>query len=655
MHPLQQSDPLTIFQNEKIWVNWKYEKTDKGELTKVPYSALITGKASSTNPDTWARYDSLNLNMGIGIMFPLDHTILGVDIDHCLEKDTTTIIHEEKETIVNFLIEADTYTEISPSKTGVHLWFKLSDSFIPEVKKHAPYEMYTSGRYFTVTNSPYKEPKPIRTISSKEAVTLLSILGYPWVRDVGTHVMPPISVQSVLEDQILLDKMFSSKNGPSIKKLYDGDITQHNNDHSSADMALCSHLVFWTQGNATQIERLWLKSPLSARDKTSIRKDYRQRTITNAIRGCSEFYKPPTDTHTQKPPVTTTKDSGSLIFLKSSEVVSKPIDWLWEGKIAKGKVSMISGDPGLGKSQASLHLASIVSTGGVFPGGYKCKQGSVLLFSAEDGAEDTINPRLQATGADGERIFIFSTVKSRDREKFFDLSSDLPLLKKALEENKDIALIVIDPITAFLGETDSHKNSEVRGLLAALSKMATEHNVAIVVVTHLNKSTGVSAMNKITGSLGFVAAARAVYMVVKDKADESRRLFLTVKNNLATDKGGFAYKVESTVVGENIGTSKVVWEEKVLTITLAEALEEDKYSKGSARTETVEWLEDYLKKYPGGVSLDVIEKAARTAGVATRRTLDRAADELFIEKVYQGRGKPKLWKIDPFNDVEPDL
>lgn len=648
----QLNDSLKIFENEKIWVNWKYEKDEKGKLTKVPYSAMISGRASSTNPNTWSKFEFLNFTNGIGIVFPLEKTILGIDLDHCLEG--LNIVHPEKEKIFDLILEANTYTEISPSKTGLHLWFKLSEPLsleansylVPEGKNKEKYEAYTSGRYFTVTNNPYKEIKPIRTISSKEALELLSIIGYPWAKkEVATNKQ---LTSVILEDDVLLEKMFASKNGQQIKALYNGDKTAYKDDWSSADMALCSHLAFWTGGNATQMDRLWLKSALSNRDKAITRKDYRPRTIATAIRNCREFYS---EDKISSPYVKKEEDS-SIVFLKSSEIVSKPIDWLWEGKIAKGKVTMIAGDPGLGKSQASLHFASIVSTGGTFPGGCKCKQGSVLLFSAEDGAEDTINPRLQASGADGDRVFIFSTIKTKDREKFFDISTDLPLLKKSLENNKDISLIVIDPITAFLGETDSHKNSEVRGLLSILSKMAEEHSVAIVVVTHLNKNTGSSAMNKITGSLAFVAAARAAYMVVKDQSDESRRLFLTVKNNLAVDKGGFAYRVEPVNLGNNIGTSKVVWEEGVISMTLAEAMEEN--SRGeSARTETVEWLEDYLKKHPDGATLDVIEREATRAGVASRRTLDRAAKELFIDKIYTGKGKPKLWKLITY-DVDTE-
>jgi putative DNA primase/helicase len=349
------------------------------------------------------------------------------------------------------------------------------------------------------------------------------------------------------------------------------------------------------------------------------------------------------------------KDEDKITFLRSSDIVSKPIDWLWEGKIAKGKVTMIAGDPGLGKSQTTIFLAGVVSNGGIFPGGYKCKQGGVLFFSAEDDPEDTINPRLQAVGANREKIGIFSTVNRKGKEKFFDLSKDIDLLEKSLEEYKDISLIIVDPITAFLGDTDSHVNAEVRALLSLLSKIASKYGVAIVVVTHLNKSTGGSPLNKITGSLAFVAAARGAFMVIKDENDESRRLFLTVKNNIASDMGGFAFKVEGVDLGNNIKTSRVVWESEGINMSAVEAMKQQREGGEGVDRKTVDWLEGFLRKYPNGVSFDVLQREAARQGIS-KSTLYRAEKDVFIDKVFNGQRKPKLWKLafDEGNEINAD-
>ena len=339
------------------------------------------------------------------------------------------------------------------------------------------------------------------------------------------------------------------------------------------------------------------------------------------------------------------KEGDFISFKQSSSVTSKPVDWLWKDKIAKGKVTMIAGDPGIGKSQLSLYLAGIVSAGGLFPGGYKCEKGGVFLFSAEDDIEDTINPRLQAVESDREHIYIFSCVQLKDKEKSFEIGEDIQLLEKALNEIKNISLIIIDPITAFLGEgIDSYKNSDVRALLSILSKTASKYKVAVVVISHLNKGSGTSIMNKISGSLAFVAAARAVFMVIKDQNDEDRRLFLPVKNNLAIDKGGYAYKIENVSISNDINASRVKWEEEAVTMTLSDALKEE---GGIVDNKTVNWLTSFLKDYPIGVSFDKIIIAAQKAGIS-KRTIYRAEKDVFIDKIYQGKNMPKIWKLIDF-------
>lgn len=341
--------------------------------------------------------------------------------------------------------------------------------------------------------------------------------------------------------------------------------------------------------------------------------------------------------------------NNELIFLKSSDIVSKPIDWLWQDKIAKGKVTLIAGDPGLGKSQTTIHIAGVVSNGGTFPGGSECKKGKVLFFSAEDDPEDTINPRLQAVNADRENVFIFSVVKKDGKEKSFDLSKDVDLLENTIKETKDVSLIIIDPITAFLGDTDSHVNAEVRALLSMLSKIASEHRIAVIVVTHLNKSTGGSPLNKITGSLAFVAAARAAYIVIKDENDENRRLFLPVKNNLAEDKSGFAFKVEGVEVGElKIKTSRVAWEADAITMSAIEVMKAggdgDRRGSSGVDHKTVDRLEAILKKFPDGLTTDDFAREAMKIGVS-KRTLYRAEKDMMVEKVTSGKFNKKVWKL----------
>lgn len=340
--------------------------------------------------------------------------------------------------------------------------------------------------------------------------------------------------------------------------------------------------------------------------------------------------------------------NDEMIFVKSSDIINKSIDWLWEGKIARGKVTLIAGDPGLGKSQVTIHLAGIVSNGGIFPGGHVCRKGKVLFFSAEDDPEDTINPRLTAVNSDKNNILIFSCIKKDGREKTFDMSKDIELLEKTVEKEKDISLIIVDPITAFLGDTDSHVNAEVRALLSSLSKLASRYNLAIVVVTHLNKSSGGSPLNKITGSLAFVAAARAAFMVIKDENDESRRLFLPVKNNLAEDKEGYAFKVEGCNVSDDpsnpILTSRVIWEKESVTLSLKEVMTEQKTNESGVDKNTIAKLEGILRRHPEGISTEVFVAEAMRVGVS-KRTLYRAQRDMFVERISLGKNNARGWRL----------
>ena len=262
-----------------------------------------------------------------------------------------------------------------------------------------------------------------------------------------------------------------------------------------------------------------------------------------------------------------------LCLLKASEVRMKPVRWLWPSVLPQGKLVILAGDPGLGKSQVSLYVAAIVSKGGTWPVlGEGCESGKVIILSAEDGAEDTIVPRLKAAGADLERVHIVQAVRQRDGlERHLDLTSDAQLLRGEVERLGNVRLIIVDPISSYLGKVDSHRNTEVRAALNPLVELAEDVSACLLCVTHLNKSSA-NALSRVTGSIAFVASARASYVVTKDEQDPERRLMLPLKNNLAKDTSGFAYTVEETGIDGGITTSKVIWEAELVTVSADEAL-----------------------------------------------------------------------------------
>ena len=282
---------------EKRWVVWNAEKAG-GRTTKIPYS--ITGKkASSTDESTWTTYEKAKAASeffsGIGVVFTPDQTLLGIDIDHVVEDGK--VIGEHAKAITKLIKEADSYTEISPSGTGLHIYLHLTGPLALEANRHSPFEAYTSGRYFTFSEvSFHGKPKEIRTISPKEALKLLTIIGYPWekpeaITKKGENSNEVVVSTSLFTDEELLKRMFDSRNGADIKKLYQGDATAKEGDLSRTDAALLSHLAFWSRKDKEQMERIWLASPLGSREKTQQREDYRLRSITAALKSCDEVYQ----------------------------------------------------------------------------------------------------------------------------------------------------------------------------------------------------------------------------------------------------------------------------------------------------------------------------------------------------------------------------
>jgi putative DNA primase/helicase len=336
----------------------------------------------------------------------------------------------------------------------------------------------------------------------------------------------------------------------------------------------------------------------------------------------------------------------SPVLVRLSDVHPELVRWLWPGRIALGKLTLLAGDPGLGKSFVTLDLAARVSSGIAWPDLPLLPNpaGDVVLLSAEDDLADTIRPRLDAAKADANRVVAIQAVRrvlitGQTQENYFDLTQDLPALEAAIGQQPDCRLVVIDPLTAYLGQTDSHKNAEVRAVLARLFELAARHKVAVLAVTHLNKANTLPAIYRAMGSLAFVAAARAVWAVVRDEQDQTgrRRLFLPVKSNLSPDETGLAYALEP--VGQ---TARVAWESGDVTMRADDALGGGR--KAVVRDDATEFVIATLKANGGDMLSDDLSTAAEAEGVSERtlRRAKKAVTESYKEKGRGGRWRCKL-------------
>ena len=219
------------------------------------------------------------------------------------------------------------------------------------------------------------------------------------------------------------------------------------------------------------------------------------------------------------------RQAPSVVLVRTSEIEPERIGWLWPGIIARGKITGLVGYPGLGKSQVAIDVASTVSTGRLWPGGgANGNAGDVIILAAEDDAADTLVPRLIAAGADLTDVHVVKAVRGDDGvERAFSLAIDLDRLEKEYDLQR-VRLLVVDPISAYLGTAKSTNHAaDVRTVLGRFAMFAAQHDLGGLAISHLNKTSGARAITRIMGSLEWVAAPRAVFLVTKEAGTDRRR------------------------------------------------------------------------------------------------------------------------------------
>jgi putative DNA primase/helicase len=332
-------------------------------------------------------------------------------------------------------------------------------------------------------------------------------------------------------------------------------------------------------------------------------------------------------TEGQAPPAILSK---KIIARPYAEIEATDVSYLWQDRIALGKLTLLAGEPGLGKTFAAIDIAAHVSTGSPFIDGSTPPKGKVAIITAEDGAGDTIRPRLDAAGADVSQVLHVDGVAQLQALGFLSLQTDLLPLSEFIEEHK-LKLIIIDPLAAFLGDKiDSHSNTQVRAVLGPLCELCERHRVALLGITHLAKSEA-KAINRVIGSIAFVAASRACWLVAKDQDDEEKRLFLPVKNNLARCNG-LAYSIID---------GRCHWEEGEVMVS-ADDIEGDDSPRGEAK----QWLRAKLEDGPKPAKW--LLSNSKSDGIS-EKTLRRAQKELGI--ISDRLGDAWVWRL-PEQELE---
>lgn len=346
----------------------------------------------------------------------------------------------------------------------------------------------------------------------------------------------------------------------------------------------------------------------------------------------------------------TSKTCAGVVTTCAADIVMEAISWLWALWIACGKLHILAGEAGTGKTTIALWLASILSCGGRWPDGSRSEVGNVLIWSGEDDPKDTLVPRLRAAGADLSRVHIISGVQAGQDVRAFDPAKDMEGLLDAAQRIGNVKMLILDPIVNAVSG-DSHKNTEVRRGLQPVVDFGTRTGCAILGITHFSKgSVGRSPLERLVGSLAFGALARVVMVAATRENQEdgqTARVFMRAKSNIGPDNGGYGYDLEQTPIIERpeISASRVVWGQAIDgkardVLNQAEAVKD---SEGSAISEAKAFLREALRGRKRSAA--ELKTEAQEAGIAWR-TVERAKDGIVvIEKAGIAEGGKWFWQL----------
>jgi hypothetical protein len=359
-----------------------------------------------------------------------------------------------------------------------------------------------------------------------------------------------------------------------------------------------------------------------------------------------------------------TKSNRPLV-IEMRNVKAVGISWLWPNRIPRGKLTLFSGDSGLGKSYVALDIAARVTNGSDWPGGEDgsvevgersgkeggekentesnasdsalasvdsalCNHhsaiptGGVLILSDDDQPEDTLMPRLEALGANVERVRFMEGVERNDQKENFALPRDTDMLERAIMDMPNCKLVIIDPLASFLSTMGSGSLAKVRAALNPLKDVAKRHNVAIILINHLNKSAG-SPLHRSAGSVSIMGIARTAWAFARCKHDPTRCIMVPLKNNIGPATEALSY---------TINAHGLEWDDEPFELSAADAFGSQEKVRGRnphAVKEAMVWLEYQLSSNKkDGLAQTWLEKEAAEAGINIG-TLRRAKKKLGVE------------------------
>ena len=316
------------------------------------------------------------------------------------------------------------------------------------------------------------------------------------------------------------------------------------------------------------------------------------------------------------------KDSVKII--RMSDVELTPVDWLWKPYLPFGKLSVLQGNPGEGKTYFAMHLAAACTNGKLLPNMERLEPFNVIYQTAEDGLGDTVKPRLIEAGADLDRVLVID-----DSDVQLTLSDER--IEKAITEN-NARLVIIDPIQAYLGaDVDMNRANEVRPIFMRLGQVAQRTGCAILLIGHLNKAAGMQSLQRGLGSIDIAAAVRSVMFIGKLKHDPTMRILTHEKSSLAPPGASLAFSL-----GDE-GGFRWVGEYDITADEMLSGIEPQRETKTQQAKDLICTLLTGGKR----VFSEDIDRAALEKGIPSRTVRDakRELGDALKSKIGEGRRK----------------
>lgn len=477
------------------------------------------------------------------------------------------------------------------------------------------------------TNHKYNPPRPVKAYLLNDRRYLLEDF-----KRLGIYEEKPDSSDIEISSGTVIKNL-----PPKVKAMLQTvGGNSHGGDFSRQDSAVVTSLL----SHGLTPENVYATFAASARGRNAAERkaghfdDYLVRTIRKALsflgkeRGNGENKIRVNFGRTRLVP-----DGDGILSQKASDVEVETPRWLWPSYLPQGKITVLAGDPGLGKSTISLDLVSRITRGTILPTGERCPTGTCLVVSAEDAAEDTIVPRLIASHANRTKVELMREVRIDDEILYLSFPRDFDRFRTKIIET-GARLAIIDPLSAFLNkDTDSHKDQDIRSVLAPFEGIAEETQAAILIVAHLNKREESSAMYRVGGSIGIVGAARSVLMVSPVPNKDTRVLY-SLKSNLSKRPPSLEYKTKTTTKEKGNGAGDWKGEDKVISSTIhwMGEIDFDPLSGAIAPQQRAEdTAEGFVRQLmeDGEVFVDDVFREAKMAGIS-KSQLNRVRESIGI-------------------------